>query len=239
MLLLLQGQPAHAEACLLATLQMAEETNQDTCWVDTAALLSTLYYQQGREQEGQVWFERSLQRGQLLSETSWWPRLRQANFLFSKERFQEAEQVLRSLQAQFPLPQQYPSFYYGAQIDLGHVLLAYGDLEQARALFHDGLAHRPDLSIESYVRAELGLADIARQRKHDQEAYQRYLHLLAFCGKRGLLYFYGTVSFKLAQLLQESKHIAAVSTLLEETCRHLKEAGYTHLHQQCLLLLTA
>ena len=113
------------------------------------------------------------------------------------------------------------------------------EVKQAGLSIHGGLVLLSDLHVEMYIRAELGLADIAKRRKNSNEVYQRYLRLLAFCGKRGLLYFYGTVSFKLAQLLQESKHVDAVSTLLEETCRHLRVAGYTHLHQQCLLLLTA
>ncbi len=239
--LLLQGLNIEAERCLKAALRAAEETDQVTYWILAAMHLSRVYHLYGRPEEGSFWFDRCLERSrQLSAEATWpmtWPLLNYAYYLISLNRLDEAEQVLKKLQAQLDQQQDFLAHRYSIQIGFGLIALSRSDFSQAEALLQGALNHRPNLYIEAYILAEQGLVHIARHQKRYHEAFRRLRAMLAFCGQRSLLQAYSYTVFTLARLALHTGQIQGIPNLLEQVSQLVDAAGYTDIHRQCRDLL--
>ncbi len=85
--------------------------------------------------------------------------------------------------------------------------------------------------------AEIGLANIARQKGRYDEAYSRFQRMLSFCGQRSLLQCYGSTSLALAELSLQTGQVAGIMDLLETVSGLLARAGYTHMQMRCDKLL--
>jgi DNA-binding SARP family transcriptional activator len=248
LLLRLQGFNADAELCLKKTLKAAEESNHVLVWIQAALHLSRVYDYYGRQEEGTIWLQRSIERSQQLAEVPWitlWPLVSQAYRLIPDGRIDEAEQILSLLQARFAQQGTFLAQSYGIQVGLGLIALARGKLDQASELLHEALKHRHNLYLEIYVIAEVGLAQIAEQQEHYDEAYVRLQTMLAFCGQRSLLALYSFSSFAIARLLLHMSSLGrgnqgqlqAVAHLLSEVDQLVSGAGYVSFQAQCRELL--
>ncbi|HZO72197.1 MAG TPA: BTAD domain-containing putative transcriptional regulator [Ktedonobacteraceae bacterium] len=239
--LLLQGLNIEAERCLKAALHAAEETDQVTYWILAAMHLSRVYHLYGQPEEGSFWFGRCLERSrQLSAEATWpmtWPLLNYAYYLISLNRLDEAEQVLKQLQAQLDQQRDFLAHRYSIQIGFGLIALSRSDFAQAEALLQGALNHQPNLYIEAYILAEQGIVRIARHQKRYHEAFRRLRAMLAFCGQRSLLQSYSYTVFTLARLALHTGQIQGIPNLLEQLSQLVDAAGYTDIHRQCCALL--
>jgi DNA-binding SARP family transcriptional activator len=238
--LLLQGRQQDAEQCLLTALQAADETHQDVCWILASMLLGSVYSYYGQSDKAVIWLEQCLEHCQHHVEASWvslWPQINQAYYALATQHAATAESLLHRLRTRFTQPQDFPAHRYSVDIGLGLVALEQGRLAQAQEMLSDVLHYQSSLNIETYVLAETGLASIARQQGHYDEAYQRYWKMLAFCGQRSLLHLYSTTALSFAQLLQEMQQTQGVAAFLEEVMHNTASAGYTDLTQQCCAFL--
>ena len=238
--LLLQGLNAEAEQCLRVALQAAEETEQTTRWILASMHLSRVYYLWGQYGESEAWFELCIKRGQEIPEAAWaltWPLLYHAYYLINLGRLDEADRILHTLRAQLAQQNDFLSYRYSVQIGLGLLSLARGELNEAQRLLQEALTNQKSLYIEVYVMAEIGLANIARQKGRYDEAYSRFQRMLSFCGQRSLLQCYGSTSLALAELSLQTGQVAGIMGLLETVSGLLARAGYTHMQMRCDKLL--
>lgn len=240
-ILLLQGLNIEAENCLKAALQVADETNQITCWILAATHLSRVYWLYGQPEVGSFWFGRCVERSrQLSAEASWpmiWPLLNHAYYLISLNQLDEAEQVLKKLQAQLDQQRDFPAHRYSIQIGFGLIALSRSDFQRAETLLQGALNHHRSLYIEAYVLAEQGIVYIAQHQKRYQEAFRRLRAMLAFCGQRSLLQSYSSTAMILARLALHTGQIQGVPSLLEQLSQLVDSAGYTDIRKQCCDLL--
>ncbi len=238
--LLLQGRQQDAEQCLLAALHAADETHQDVCWILASMLLSSVYYNYGQRDKQVAWLEQCLEHCQHHVEAPWvslWPQINQAYQALGTQHVATTESLFHCLMTRFAQPQDFPAHRYSVDVGLGLVTLEQGKLAQAQAMLSEVLKYRPSMNIETYVLAEVGLADISKQQGHYDEAYQRYWNMLSFCGQRSLLHLYCTTALSFAQLLEEMQQTQGVAAFLEEVLHNITSAGYTDLAQQCCTLL--
>ena len=239
--LLLQGLNMEAERCLKAALQAAEETNQVTYWILAAMHLSRVYYLYGQRDKSERWFERCLERSQLVSEeATWpmtWPLLNHAYYLINLNQLDQAEHVLQTLQAQLEQQRDFLAHRHSIEIGFGLIALSRGEFQRAETLLQGALHHQHNLYIEAYVLAELGIVHIARHHQRYHEAFRRLCTMLAFCGQRSLLQSYSATALILARLALHTGQIQGISHLLEQVCQLVDTAGYAEIHRQCRDLL--
>ena len=119
--------------------------------------------------------------------TSMWPRISSAFLALQRQQLDEAERRFRRV-ADFLSDQDlYRSYRNSAQIGLGLVTLARGDLPAAQTQLQGALADPVNLYPYIYVQALLGLATIAYQQDDQILCRQTLQRALAYAGQRSLL----------------------------------------------------
>lgn len=236
----LQGHMEDAERCLLAARKEAEATGQVVWWVLASLHLSRVYFSQGQFKQGMQEFEGCLERCKQVTEAPWlpmWPMLNQAYYVMSRGHLDEAERLFVLLDQQLA-SQDLPSYRYSAQIGLGLLALARRQVEQARTQLRALLAKKQSMYIETYVLAEIGLAEIDMQQGAHAEAYRRLYSMLALTGKRSLLELYTVCACTLARLsLPHVRQAQGVVPLLQDVHQRISTIGPNDLARECGTLL--
>jgi len=191
--------------------------------------------------QGVQGFERGLKRCKQVTEAPWlpvWPMLNQAYYLMNTGHLEEAERLFLLLEQQLA-SQDLPSYRYSARIGLGLLTLARGEIEHARTQLCSLLGKKQCLYIETYVFAEIGLAEIDMQQGAYTEAYQRLYSMLSLTGsKRSLLELYTICACTLARLsLTPTQQAQGVVPLLKDVHRRISTIGPNHLTRECGTLL--
>ena len=191
-LLRIQGQLPAAIDCLETVVELAKTTGQP-------ALASMAYHQwaiaermRGNRAASHALNDQSLDinhamQGAAAELTSMWPRISSAFLALQRHQLDEAERRFRRV-ADFLSDQDlYRSYRNSAQIGLGLVTLARGDLPAAQMQLHGALADPVNLYPYIYVQALLGLATIAYQQDDQILCRQTLQRALAYAGQRSLL----------------------------------------------------
>ncbi len=225
--LITQGYCHDAEQCLNAALRAAEESHQMIFWILSSLYLSMVYHQYGLREECFQWLERCLSRGELVAELAWitiWPRLTQTYIYISVGRLDEADRLLHSLEEQLAPQSDFMSYRNSVRIGFGLLALARGELKQAEALLGQLSHYQPDIYIDAYVQAEIGLARIAEKHGDRQAAYVRLYNLLSLCQEHSLLHAYCEVALTLVRLSLHMERTQGLVLFLEEVYQLAKSA---------------
>lgn len=225
--LLLQGLETDTEHCLRTALQAASATGQVTWEILASLYLTQAYYLKGQQRRGEKEFAHCMQLCQQVPEAPWvmvWPLLNQAYYLTQTGQLDEAEQTFDLIR---PLLEnrELPAYQHSLQIGLGLLALARRQFEQASTLLRTALDHKQGIYIEAYVQAEIGLARIAQQQGDYDQARERLSAMLAFSGRRSLLYLYANSAFSLARLSLRTREVRGIAELLEQVLQLLTSAG--------------
>lgn len=236
--LLLQGLRVDTEHCLQAARHTAAATGQVTWEILASSYLSQAYAFSGQHEQAARAFGRCMDLCHQVSELAWvtiWPLLNRAYYLMSLGQLDEAERTFSSVRQQLK-GQDLPAYRCSLRIGLGLLALARQQLERAHKLLSSTLAQKQSVYIEVYVLAEIGLAQIAQRRGDYREARERLYTMLAFTGKRSLLYLYASSAFALARLNLKSQVVPNIASLLEQVRQLVTTAGAVGLARECRLL---
>lgn len=190
--LLVQGQLGEATHCLNAVVDLASETAQPS-------FASTAYHQLavtarilGDLEQSQALNDRSVAINREVSGAagelaSMWPRISSAFLSIQANRLDEAERRLRRVVTSLDGRNAFHNYRHSANIGLGLVALARGQLTQAQALLETAGADSVNLYPYTHIRALLGLARIAHLRGDAAACAQLLRRALRFAGRRSLL----------------------------------------------------
>lgn len=190
--LLVQGQLGEATHCLNAVVDLASETAQPS-------FASTAYHQLavtarilGDPEQSQALNDRSVAinrevAGAAGELASMWPRISSAFLSIQANRLDEAERRLQRVVTFLDGRNAFHNYRHSANIGLGLVALARGQLDKAQALLETASADPVNLYPYTHVRALLGLARIAHLRGDTAASAHLLRRALRFAGPRSLL----------------------------------------------------
>jgi DNA-binding SARP family transcriptional activator len=203
--LLVQGQLGEATRVLEAVVDLATDTNQPS-------IASAAYHQLamtarilGDSEQSQALNEESIAINRAVAGAagelgSMWPRISSGFLSLQAGRLDEAERRFRRVAEMPDNDTFFRAYRNSADIGLGLVALARGDIDAARQLLESAQADNTNFYPYTYVQALLGLAriadatgDIARR----DELLRRALH---FAGQRSLLEEYILVLVEVARM---------------------------------------
>jgi tetratricopeptide (TPR) repeat protein len=153
----------------------------------------------------------------------------------ARGRLDEAEQLFAQVQRRLE-SLDLPSYRNSLHIGLGLLALARRQLDMAFELLHQALSHKQGAYIEVYVLAEIGLAHIAEQWGAYGEARARLRRMLAFTGRRSLLFLYATSALSFVRLGLRTREMHGLADLLARVYQMVTAAGAASLADRCLEL---
>ncbi|MFO7631802.1 MAG: AAA family ATPase, partial [Caldilinea sp.] len=203
--LLVQGQLGEATRMLEAAVDLATETNQPS-------IASAAYHQLamtarilGDSEQSQALNDESIAINRAVAGAagelgSMWPRISSGFLSLQAGRLEEAERRFRRVADMLGDVALFRNYRNSAEIGLGLVALARGDIETARTLLESTQADSTNFYPYTYVQALLGLARIA-DLTHSIDQRDRFLRsALRFAGERSLLEEYMLVLVELAKM---------------------------------------
>lgn len=240
-LLLLQGPGKEAEHCLQAALKAAKTSGQVTWEIFASLHLSRFYGFHEQYELCNQTFEYCLDLCDKAPDVIWakaWPRLNQAYYLIYTGHPENAEDIFLELQEQLA-PQNLQAYLSSIQAGLGLIALARREYSQANTLLHEALAQRQSIYVESYVLAEVGLAELDQQQGAYDVAYERLCRVLRFSGRRSLLQHYVSSAFALVRLSLQMQRTKGIAEFLKRVSQIAGAAGSPRLIYECRTLLEA
>lgn len=216
--LLVQGQLGEATACLSAVVDLASDTAQPSIVSTALHQLAVTARVLGELEQSQALNEQSVAinreaPGTASELASMWPRIASALLSLQAGRLDEAERRLRRVIDFLGARDSYRNYRNSANIGLGLVALARGDLAQARRLMEGALLDPVNLYPYMHVRALLGLARIARLEGDPLRADTLLRQALRYSGRRSLLEEYMET---LLEIAVQRPPGAPTAALLEE-----------------------
>jgi ATP/maltotriose-dependent transcriptional regulator MalT len=118
---------------------------------------------------------------------SMWPRIASGFLSLQAGRLDEAERRLRRVADFLNERRSFSNYYNSANIGLGLVALAHGNVEAARTLLSEALTDSVHLYPYTHVHALIGLARIAHHDGDSNERDRLLRQALRFAGRRSLL----------------------------------------------------
>ncbi|MFN3982393.1 MAG: ATP-binding protein [Caldilinea sp.] len=190
--LLVQGQLGEATRVLEAVVDLATETNQPS-------IASAAYHQLamtarilGDAEQSQALNEESIAINRAVAGAagelgSMWPRISSGFLSLQAGRLDEAERRFRRVAEMPGNDAFFRAYRNSADIGLGLVALARGDIDAARRLLESAQADNTNFYPYTYVQALLGLARIADATDDIPRRDELLRHALHFAGQRSLL----------------------------------------------------
>ena len=238
--LLVQGQVGEATRVLEAVVDLAMETNQPS-------IASAAYHQLamtarilGDSEQSQALNDESIAINRAVAGAagelgSMWPRISSGFLSLQAGRLDEAERRFRRV-AEMPHSDAFFRAYrHSANIGLGLVALARGDVNTARSLLEAAQADNTNFYPYTYIQAMLGLARIADATGDTAHRDELLRQALRFAGQRSLLEEYMLVLVEVAHAQPTDAPVAALidSALEYAQSIHLESgvAGLTALRQ--------
>mgnify|MGYP005842086269 FL=1 len=203
--LLVQGQLGEATRVLEAVVDLATETNQPS-------IASAAYHQLamtarilGDAEQSQALNEESIAINRAVAGAagelgSMWPRISSGFLSLQAGRLDEAERRFRRVAEMPGNDGFFRAYRNSADIGLGLVALARGDIDAARQLLESAQADNTNFYPYTYVQALLGLARIADATDDIPRRDELLRHALHFAGQRSLLEEYILILVELAQM---------------------------------------
>jgi DNA-binding SARP family transcriptional activator len=213
--LLVQGQLGEATRVLEAVVDLATETNQPS-------IASTAYHQLamtarilGDSEQSQALNEESIAINRAVAGAagelgSMWPRISSGFLALQAGRLDEAERRFRRVADMLGDAALFRNYRNSAEIGLGLVALARGEIDTALALLEATHADNTNFYPYTYVQAMLGLARIADRKDEIARRDMLLRRALHFAGERSLLEEYMLVLMELAQLQPEAAPLQAL-----------------------------
>ncbi|MCE7984565.1 MAG: hypothetical protein DYG89_25615 [Caldilinea sp. CFX5] len=202
-ILRIQGQLPAAEQNLQQVIELANSTGQPTIAGMAYHQLALVALMRGDLPASYTLNDESLRINQALQGaaevTSMWPRISSAFAALQQNHLAEAERRFRRVADFLGDQDLYRSYRNSAQIGLGLVALAQGDLATAQRELEHALADPVNLYPYIYVQGLLGLAAIARQQGQLVQCCQLLQRTLAYAGERSLVEEYGDTLLAVAQ----------------------------------------
>lgn len=229
--LLVQGQLGEATRILEAVVDLATETNQPSIasaayhqLAMTARILGDMEQSQALNEES-IAINRAVagatgELGSLL------PRISSGFLSLQVGRLDEAERRFRRVAEILGDRAFFRNYRNSAEIGLGLVSLARGNIEQARQQLEAAQADRINIYPYTYVQALLGLARIADYMQDIRQRDQLLRKALRFAGQRSLLEEYMSVLVTLAHINAPGAPLdALIDSLLQYVATIHLEAG--------------
>lgn len=203
--LLVQGQLGEATRVLEAVVDLATDTNQPS-------IASTAYHQLamtarilGDSEQSQALNEESIAINRAVAGAagelgSMWPRISSGFLALQAGRLDEAERRFRRVADMPGDAAHFRNYRNSAEIGLGLVALARGQIDAARSLLEAAQADTTNFYPYTYVQALLGLARIADQAGEIAERDTLLRRALHFAGERSLLEEYMLVLAEVAHM---------------------------------------
>lgn len=203
--LLVQGQLGEATHCLNAVVDLANETAQPSFASTAYHQLAVTARMMGDLEQSQALNDRSIAinrevpgaAGEL---ASMWPRIASAFLSLQAGRLDEAERRLRRVVTFLDGRNAFHNYRHSANIGLGLVALARGQIAEAHALLETAVQDSINFYPYTHVRALLGLARIAYLRGDPTHSAALLRRALRFAGRRSLLEEYTETVLEIAQL---------------------------------------
>ncbi|MBX3012583.1 MAG: AAA family ATPase [Caldilineaceae bacterium] len=191
-LLRIQGQVNAAIPCLENAVDLAKQTGQPTIASIAYHQLAIAARMKGDLAANHALNDQSLRINQAMQGTaaeltSMWPRISSAFLALQQQQLTEAERRLRRVADFLGDQDLYRSYRNSAQIGLGLVALARGEVATAQELLENALTDPINLYPYIYVQGLLGLATIAKQQGQAQRCRLILQRTLAYAGQRSLL----------------------------------------------------
>lgn len=204
-ILRIQGQLPAAIQCLEAVIELAKNTGQPTITGMAYHQLAIAARMKGEWAASHTLNNQSLAINQAMQDTaaeltSMWPRLSSAFMALQHNQVDEAERRLRRVADFLGDQDLYRSYRNSAQIGLGLVALARGELSTAKTQLERALADPVNLYPYIYVEGLLGLATLAAQQGEATLCRQYLQRALAYAGQRSLLEEYVETVLTIARL---------------------------------------
>ncbi|MBW7884553.1 MAG: AAA family ATPase [Caldilineaceae bacterium] len=222
--LLVQGQLGEATRVLEAVVDLATETSQ-------ASIASAAYHQLavtarilGDLEQSQALNEESIAINRAVSGTaselaSMWPRISSAFLSLHAGRLDEAERRLRRVADFLGARKTFRNYRQSADIGLGLVALARGNLDEAQKLLARALDDPFNLYPYTHAHGLLGLARIAHARDDVVNRDALLRQALRFAGKRSLLEEYIAIIGEVACVRPEG---APVPDLIDSVLAYVR-----------------
>jgi len=202
--LLVQGQLRAAARCIEQVVELAKENAQPLIASTAYHQLAAIARLQGELARSHQLNEESLAlnrqvHGVAAELASLWPRIGSALRSLDAGRLDEAERRLRRVVDFLDQRAAFRNHRHSANIGLGLVTLARGDLGTARTLLEEALDDPSNLYPYTHSRALLGLARIAQLQADPAQQAHLLRQALRFAGERSLLEEYCEVLVELGQ----------------------------------------
>jgi DNA-binding SARP family transcriptional activator len=190
--LLVQGQLGESTRVLEAVVDLATETNQPSIASAAYHQLAVTARILGENEQSQTLNDASVainraRPGTAAELGSMWPRIASGFLSLQAGRLDEAERRLRRVADFLSDRRSFSNYYNSANIGLGLVALAHGEVETARGLLREALTDPVHLYPYTHVHALIGLARIAQHDGDDRERDRLLRQALRFAGRRSLL----------------------------------------------------
>jgi len=228
-LLTLQGMPEAAEACLHQALTIAEATAQWPHVVMSCNLMAYLQDLRGDFAGAQAWLNKGLQLARRVPEMDWstiWARIFQGYLALRARQLEEAHAQFQSVLTLLKGRSALRAHRLSAQVGLGMVLLARGDLERATALLDEALAQGRAVDAVARSVGLVGEARLARLRGHLEEARALLDQALAYAGRRGLVVEFAHAAVEAGRWARALGRPEEARPVLEEAIRWADAAGF-------------
>lgn len=222
--LLVQGQLRVAARCIEQVVVLAQENAQPLIASTAYHQLAAIARLQGQLARSHQLNEESLAlnrqvHGVAAELASLWPRIGSALRSLDAGRLDEAERRLRRVVDFLDQRAAFRNHRHSANIGLGLVALARGDLSTARTLLEEALADASNLYPYTHNRALLGLARIAAQQGEPERQAALLRQALRFAGERSLLEEYNEV---LVEIINSPQVDAPRAQLVAALCHFLR-----------------
>jgi DNA-binding SARP family transcriptional activator len=202
-ILRIQGQLPAAEQNLQQVIELANSTGQPTIAGMAYHQLALVALMRGDLVASHTLNNQSVAINQTIQGaaevTSMWPRISSAFAALQQKHLAEAERRFRRVADFLGDQDLYRSYRNSAQIGLGLVALAQGDLATAQQELEQALADPVNLYPYIYVQGLLGLAAIARQEGQLARCRELLQRTLTYAGERNLVEEYGDTLRAVAQ----------------------------------------
>ncbi|MEZ4663531.1 MAG: DUF2791 family P-loop domain-containing protein [Caldilineaceae bacterium] len=237
-ILRIQGQLAEAAQCLAAAIKFAEETDQQPIAYIAYHQLAVIARLRGDEAESRRYNEASIRLNQQAPAAtaelvSMWPRISSAFLSLQEGELDEAERRLQRVLDTLGQRDSFRNHRHSANIGLGLVALARGELAHARQLLEPALVDAVNLYPYTHARALLGLAQIADAEKDTAACRALLQRALRFAGERSLIQEYAETVMEIARRQPAD---APVPELIAQSVAMVQRAGLRAVAEELVLL---